>query len=241
MEQIALIGDIHGNIPALMAAYTDIESRGIRRIWNLGDMCGGGPEGHKAVDWCRKHCEINLMGNWEDFFLFRADHPKAQKYIAKLGEERYAYLRTLPLSHQFWMSGRRIHLFHGRPLCKEILWSEDLPEIKREMFQILEDEHAPQIVGYADIHRQFKYDFQDEEKSLFNTGSIGNSFSGSYACYAILRGILDREAPDVFSIEFVTVPYDIDAAVAIAEEQSDWFDCEPYIKGLRSGSWQHIG
>lgn len=241
MEQIALIGDIHGNMPALTAAFGDIGRRGISRIWNLGDMCGGGPEGAKAVDWCREHCELNLMGNWEDFFLYRPDHPKAKKYIAELGEERYAYLRTLPLSHQFWMSGRRIHLFHGRPLRKEILWSEDPPEAKREMFHILQDENPPQIVGYADIHRQFKYDFQDEEKTLFNTGSIGNSFSGSYACYAILHGVSGCITPDTFSIEFVNVPYGIDEAVARAKERSAWFDCEPYIRGLQTGSWQSIG
>lgn len=240
MEQIALIADLHGNIPALTAAYNDIGRRGIRRIWSLGDICGGGPEGAKAVDWCREHCERNLMGNWEDFFLYRSEHPKAKKYIAELGAERYAYLRTLPLSHQFWMSGRRIHLFHGRPLRGEILWAEDAPEVKREMFHVLKDEHPPQIVGYADIHRQFKYDFQDEEKTLFNTGSIGNSFSGCYACYAILHGVPDCETPDAFSIEFVSVPYDIEAAAAIAREQSDWFDCEPYIRGLKSGSWQQI-
>lgn len=241
MEQIALLGDIHGNLPALAAAFEDIKSRGIRRLWNLGDMCGGGPEGAKAVDWCREHCELNLMGNWEDFFLYRPDHPKAQKYIAELGEERYAYLRTLPLSHKVWISGRRIHLFHGRPLRENILWAEDPPEAKREMFHILQDEHPPQIVGYADIHRQFKYDFQDEEKCLFNTGSIGNSFSGSYAYYAILHGVPDSETPGVFSIEFVSVPYDIDEAAARAKEQSDWFDCESYIRGLKSGSWQQIG
>lgn len=38
MEKIALISDIHSNIVALKAVLEDIESRGITRIFCLGDI-----------------------------------------------------------------------------------------------------------------------------------------------------------------------------------------------------------
>ena len=38
MEKIAIISDIHGNITALDAVFEDIENRGIKRIFCLGDM-----------------------------------------------------------------------------------------------------------------------------------------------------------------------------------------------------------
>jgi predicted phosphodiesterase len=40
MERIALISDIHGNMPALEAVLTDIDRRNIGRIFCLGDLVG---------------------------------------------------------------------------------------------------------------------------------------------------------------------------------------------------------
>jgi diadenosine tetraphosphatase ApaH/serine/threonine PP2A family protein phosphatase len=38
MDRIALISDIHGNLPALEATLRDIERQGIQRIFCLGDL-----------------------------------------------------------------------------------------------------------------------------------------------------------------------------------------------------------
>jgi protein phosphatase len=40
MDCIALIADIHGNVPALEAVLDDIRRRGITRIFCLGDLVG---------------------------------------------------------------------------------------------------------------------------------------------------------------------------------------------------------
>ena len=38
--KIAMIGDLHGNLPATQALDTDLKRRGIDRIFCLGDMIG---------------------------------------------------------------------------------------------------------------------------------------------------------------------------------------------------------
>ncbi len=40
MDRIAIISDIHGNLPAMEAVIKDIGSRGIDRIICLGDLAG---------------------------------------------------------------------------------------------------------------------------------------------------------------------------------------------------------
>lgn len=40
MDKIAVISDIHGNIPALESVLQDIKLRGIKRIICLGDLVG---------------------------------------------------------------------------------------------------------------------------------------------------------------------------------------------------------
>ena len=66
MERIALISDIHGNLPAFEATLNDIERRGITRIVCLGDLAGKGPHGDVVVDVCRARCEGVIRGNWDD-------------------------------------------------------------------------------------------------------------------------------------------------------------------------------
>ena len=66
-ERIALISDVHGNLTALEAVLADIDARGITRIFNLGDYVGKGHRGREVVDLCRERCEVNILGNWDDF------------------------------------------------------------------------------------------------------------------------------------------------------------------------------
>lgn len=40
LDKIAIISDIHGNLPALEAVLKDIDRRGVSQIICLGDMIG---------------------------------------------------------------------------------------------------------------------------------------------------------------------------------------------------------
>lgn len=240
MNEIALIADIHGNLPALEAVAADIRARNINTIYCLGDLCGRGPNSAAVLDWCREHCAVILMGNWEDFLLRHPERPMAKGYVLELGPQRYASLQALPFSEKFWISGRRMHLFHGRPLYPGAPNNEAAEEAKLKMFTILEDFAEPDIVGYADIHRQYKTDFVQCGKVLFNTGSVGNSFCTSNACYAILRGAMHGKAPSPFSVEFVSLPYDVEKAIANAKEAAAWFDWENYAAMISTGTWRSL-
>ncbi len=58
MDPIAIISDIHSNLPALEIVLADIAARGIDTIYNLGDLVGKGPDSALVVDICREVCEI---------------------------------------------------------------------------------------------------------------------------------------------------------------------------------------
>lgn len=240
MDKIAIIADIHGNMPALSAVERDIKQRGIERIYCLGDMLGAGPLGSKVIDWCRENCEKIVQGNWEDFLINRPEIPKAEKYIKEIGEERFDYLKTLPMDIKLWLSGHRIHLFHGIPLMPERMWMENPVEKQLEMFEVLEDEAEPSIVGYADLHRQYRLDFKDTPRTIFNTGSVGLPYSDTSACYVVLSGELGSKEIAAMSIEHVRVPYDIEQAVENAKREKSWFAADIYEESLRSGVWREI-
>ena len=54
MEQIALISDLHANLPAVEAVFDDIFKRDIKRIFCLGDFVGKGAKPDEVITLCRK-------------------------------------------------------------------------------------------------------------------------------------------------------------------------------------------
>lgn len=60
---IAVLSDVHGNLPALEAVLADIERVGVERIWCLGDTLGYGPHVNECMALVTQRCEIVLAGN----------------------------------------------------------------------------------------------------------------------------------------------------------------------------------
>ena len=61
--KIALLSDVHGNLPALAAVLDDVDAAGPDRIWCLGDLVGYGAQPDGCVETARERCDVNLAGN----------------------------------------------------------------------------------------------------------------------------------------------------------------------------------
>lgn len=59
----AVISDIHSNLEALIAVLADIEKRGIKTIYCLGDIIGYGPNPKQCLDLVIEKTELCVMGN----------------------------------------------------------------------------------------------------------------------------------------------------------------------------------
>lgn len=218
-ERIALISDIHGNLTALDAVLADISARGIDRIVNLGDTAGKGPRGEEAVARCREVCEINVRGNWDDFLPTIPDDgpPEMIWWRDQLSFGSRAWLSELPLSVDLQLSGRRIRLFHASAESPHVrVHFHHTPEQFSAMFENTEmtgDGPVPDVVGYADIHDA--YIESVDGRTLFNVGSVGNPLDEPTPSYVILEGGSSAAVP--FGVQFVRVPYDVEAEIAVAE------------------------
>jgi len=243
LRRIALISDVHGNLTALKAVLADIEARGIIRIFNLGDYVGKGPRGREVVDLCRQVCEVNILGNWDDSLPdpdreFDSDSLRWWKH--ELREEQWTWLRNLPFHHDFVMSGRRIRLFHASAttVYRRVRFDHDEGEF-RGMFANTEatgDGPVPTVVGYGDTHDAF-YEVDLERRTLFNTGSVGNSMGDPTPVYVILEGVPDSAEEAPFSIQFVRVPYDVEAELAVARDLG-MPELEGYTLEIRDGIYR---
>jgi len=217
MDQIAIISDIHGNLPALEATLADIHKRNIQTIYCLGDLVGKGPDSAKVVDICRAVCHTVVKGNWDDKLPEPGGSHARRWHQEQLGRARMDYLRQLPNTIDLQMSGKRIRLFHASAQSEHHrvgFWHGH--EKLRSMFANTEftsyAQPAPDVVGYGDIHHA--YLLPVDGKLLFNVGSVGNPMDHiPLAGYAILKGSLDNSTTHTLAIEIVRLPYDIERAI----------------------------
>ncbi|MFI0896487.1 metallophosphoesterase family protein [Streptomyces sp. NPDC020983] len=243
LERIALISDVHGNLTALEAVLDDIDARGVTRILNLGDYVGKGPRGREVVDLCRERCAVNILGNWDDFLPDpdrQEDDDALRWWLGQLSPGQGEWLRGLPFSHDLLVSGRRIRLFHASATSvhRRVRFDHDEAEF-RGMFAntpATGDGPPPTVVGYGDTHDAY-YEVDRERRTLFNTGSVGNSLGDPTPVYVVVEGVPDSVDDAPFSLQFVRVPYDVEAELAAARA-AGMPEYDGYAAELRHGVYR---
>ena len=245
MEKIAIISDIHANVTALEAVLKDIKERNITHIYCLGDLVVKGANPDVIINMIKENCEIVLKGNCDEAACSERGIQRKYWTTQKIGKEGIEYLRSLPIMHEFYLSGQLVRLFHASPYSLEHIYNPmysnsqnrySKVELKKinEMFANTEfigrnkDDEIPDIIGYGHIHTPNLYKFQN--KTIFNTGSVGapnemendgtehktNSFS-TLASYVILEGNIGSKELGPISITNVRVPYDVEKEILILE------------------------
>ena len=129
-EMMAILGDIHGNLPALETVLAHIRIHKIDAVYCLGDLVGYGPFPNETIERIRAERLPTLMGNYDDGVGFERDdcgcaYREAEEKRrgdqslvwtkAQVTPENKAFLRTLPFEIRFETDGRRALLVHGSP------------------------------------------------------------------------------------------------------------------------------
>lgn len=223
MEKIAIISDVHGCYVSLKAVLDDIEKRNIKRIFMLGDLVAKGSQPEKTIDLIKEKCEIVIKGNCDD--IVGEKGTTAEHFWNKeiIGKERQEYLASLPLFHDFYMSGLKIRLLHASPdsMYKSINMYDITEDINKEienMFKVI-DGLVPDVVIFGHIHSPFMYRL--DNKMLINAGSVSNScdlitkksVTNLMASYLIIEGEYNSKEVASISYEMVRLPYDYEKEI----------------------------
>ena len=139
--KIALIGDVHANLPALEAVLADAHLRGVEAIWNVGDFVGYGAFPEEVGLKIRKHCNQNIKGNYDCKVLQFPNknqqfiHSKRpEKYLAfkwayeSLSGESRRYLATLPEHIHLQIQEHNMLLSHAGPASNKELLTIETPK-----------------------------------------------------------------------------------------------------------------
>ena len=259
--KIAIISDIHGNLEALKTVLADIKSRGIDKIYCLGDILAKGTHQQECVDLLKENCEVIVKGNCDIYYttdydlseLPEEDVKKIKWNRGKLNDESREYISKLPYCYEFYLSGRLVRLLHSHPekIDKFVGNIDDFSKIYELVLpseNTISDKKTD-ILIYGHIHTPFIQKIYN--RYIMNPGSVGNPIdvirndlkdgdikNTIVANYLILTGNLNSlDINDPISYELVCIPYDIDKEL---ENNQDNVELEKYKIELKEGKYRNM-
>ena len=247
MWRCALLGDIHGNLPALDAVLEDVERRGVDAAYHLGDLVGYAPWPDEVVARLAAEGITGVAGNYDSTVAVgaehcgcRAEHPAQEELahasyvwtLARVSAETKARLRALPFRIDLrpgggHRSGPTLRLVHGAPTLNTLYWDESRSDdFARKMGAKL-GASAGDAVSFGHTHIPWKRTVEDV--LYVNAGSVGRPKDGDpRASWAIATWDGAR-----LEVDIVRAEYDVErAAEAILD--SDLPD--DFAEDLRRGS-----
>jgi putative phosphoesterase len=213
-KTIALLSDVHGNLPALEAVLDDAGHREVAEIWNLGDMLGYGPFPNEVLGRLREVAKVNIVGNYDRKVLdfarkrdkWKRKKPPA-KYIAFQWNDAHLdaagrdFLTSLPEQARRMVGGLDVLLVHGSPASIDELLNSDT---SRQRFGELARFAQADVVVCGHSHEPFVRHIDDVW--FVNPGSVGRPEAGDWrASYAVLEF-----SGENLKVGHRRVPYDID-------------------------------
>ena len=218
MNRVAVITDIHDNLPALEASLQAIDAIRVDGLYCGGDLVGYGPHPNEVCALIAEREIPTIYGNY-DYAIGRELDDCGCAYVTQhdreLGQRSVAwtlahtdqhskdFMRALPFDLRFQLGDVPIHLVHGSPRKVNEYLFEDKPA---SLYERLAAAEEAQVLVFGHTHKPWVHTYSGV---LFvNCGSVGKPKDGDpRAAFAILE--LDDSGQVRASIE--RVPYDAEA------------------------------
>ncbi len=157
--RIALLSDVHGNLPAFQAVLADVDEQAPDEVWCLGDLVGYGAQPDGCVELARDRCDLSLAGNHDlvvtgDIPItdFSSSAAAAARWTQEtIGEETMAFLKGLAPSDP----EREPALFHASP--RDPVWEYVLSSWQADECMDLMDARVG-AVGHSHVALWFQRD-----------------------------------------------------------------------------------
>ena len=115
---LAILSDIHGNLPALEAVIADAKSRGCTSFLSLGDVAGYGAQPGECIDLLRELGVKNILGNHDSYITLDENCPRSRAVTQIIDYQKKILtseqVNWLKASVDFLRDGERLFV-HGGP------------------------------------------------------------------------------------------------------------------------------
>jgi putative phosphoesterase len=220
-DRVAVITDIHANLPALQAALGRIDDLGIERVYCGGDLVGYGPQPNEVCSLIQARGIPTIYGNYdyaiardlEDCgcaYIDQHDRELGQRSVdwtlANTDQASKDFMRDLPFDLHFQVGDVSVHLVHGSPRKVNEYLFEEKPA---SLYERLAGAESERMLVFGHTHKPWVHEYGGV---LFvNCGSVGKPKDGDpRGAFAVLSPVGDG-----VEVTIERVSYD---AESVAEE-----------------------
>jgi putative phosphoesterase len=213
MDRVAVITDIHANLPALEAALEAIESTEVDAVYCGGDLVGYGPHPNEVCRLIEERAIPTIYGNYDYAIArdledcgcaYRDQHDRELGQLsvawtlAHTDERSKAFMRELPFDLRFELGGERVRLVHGSPRKVNEYLFEDKPA---RTFERIAGGADCDVLVFGHTHKPWVREYGGV---LFvNCGSVGKPKDGDpRAAFAVLEGGPGAVSPRIERVEY---------------------------------------
>jgi predicted phosphodiesterase len=231
--RIAVLSDIHGNLPALEAVLADIASRSdITATYHLGDLVGYAPWPNETVTRLREAGIAGIAGNYDSTVATDYKHcgckyedPRQEElsHLSYAWTRQHvtpatkAFLGALPFrldvrvggGHQ---AGLTLILVHGTPTLNTLYWTEDRPDDFCRKMAAHAGARAGDVIAFGHTHKPWHRAVDGVH--FANTGSVGRPKDGDWRAGYALVTLTGGTGSSTVEVEQVRVEYDLERAMA---------------------------
>jgi predicted phosphodiesterase len=230
--RLALISDIHANLPALEAVLADIGSRGVEGTYHLGDLVGYAPWPNEVVALLDASQVAGVAGNYDS--TVASDYPhcgckyedpqqEALSHVSYDWTRRHVSAETkrrlgdLPFRLDLrprggHAGGPTVALVHGAPTVNTLYWTEDRSDDFCLKMAGIAGLKSGDVIAFGHTHKPWSREVGGIH--FVNTGSVGRPKDGDWRAGYVLLDL----APSAPQIGFVRVEYDVDRAARAIRE-----------------------
>ncbi len=205
MTRLALLSDIHANLPALEAIAADVDRHAPDAVYVLGDLVNGCAWPAETLDLLVDRGWPMLIGNHDDAVLQLGTPRMEPRYAdrryyatlwwtrARLAPRHLALLEALPAEFSLVFDGAPpVRLFHGLPGNFFAGFRPESPE--SWTIRLLHEISEPTV---ADGHTHFPMVRRVGRWQVINCGSAGAPYDGDpRVSYVLLDAALDELASE---------------------------------------------
>ena len=188
MQRVAVITDIHANLPALQAALRRVDELGVEGLFCGGDLVGYGPHPNEVCALIAERSIPTIYGNYDHAiardhddcgcaYITPEDRELGRRSIDWTLEHTDAsskdFMRELPFDLRFAVGATSVHLVHGSPRKVNEYLFEDKPA---SLYERLAAAESGDVLVFGHTHKPW---VRSHGGVLFvNCGSVGKPKDG---------------------------------------------------------------
>jgi predicted phosphodiesterase len=169
--RLAIISDIHANLPALEAVLEDVAEAKIEQVWCLGDVVGYGAQPDECTELVAERCQVCLVGNHDLAVLDELDTSTFSPAAA--AAVRWTQEAIKPSTAEY-LSGLEpanteleVALYHASPrdpVWEYVLWPDQAAECIRAQSRRVA------YIGHSHVALYFAAGEEDPEEGHLEAG-----------------------------------------------------------------------